>query len=173
MRFLAAGLTAITLLATAAPAARAQGRPIELGIDGALIFVLDDPTVVTLGVPIQQFRIGFHTTPTMSIEPMGSLNYLHVDDFDVTQLTLGVGVLFHRTADRTRNQTYFRPFVQFSSVSAEGTSESGAALGIGFGIKNPIANRLATRLEAFLAHDFDDGGSTSIGGLFGLSFFPR
>ena len=94
-------------------------------------------------------------------------------DLDVSTVSLGVGVLFHMTPDRTRSQIYFRPFAGFTSASGFGQSESDPNLGIGLGLKTPFANRLATRLEAFLAHQFETNGTTSLGVLFGLSFFPR
>jgi hypothetical protein len=173
MRIFAAGLTMVTLLAAAVPTASAQARPIELGIDGALSIGLEEPRVTVIAIPFQQFRIGFFISPRTSIEPTLAINHISVDDFDVTTISVGLGVLFHMTPDRTRSQVYFRPFGGFSSISGEGASESGTNLGLGVGIKAPFASRLASRFEAFLAHDFDDGGATSIGLLFGLSFFPR
>ena len=172
MRILAAGLTAITLLAAAVPAARAQSRPVELGIDGALSIGLEDPRVTVIAIPFQQFRIGFFTSPRTSIEPTLAINHISVADFDVTTIAVGLGVLFHMTPDRSRSQVYFRPFGGFSSVSGEGASENGANLGLGAGIKSPFMSRLATRLEVFLSHEFD-AEVTSVGLLFGLSFFPR
>lgn len=173
MRTLAAGLTAIALLAMTVPAARAQAWPIELGVDAALSVGLDEPRVTVIAIPFQQLRVGFFTSPRTSIEPTLSINHVSVDGFDVTTISVGVGVLFHMTPDRTRSQIYFRPFGGFASVSTDVGDESGANLGLGVGLKTPFANRLATRLEAFVAHDFEDPGTTSVGLLFGLSFFPR
>jgi hypothetical protein len=172
MRTLAAGLIAITLLGTTVPAARAQARPIELGVDAALQVGLDEPRVTVISIPIQRFRVGFFTSPRTSIEPMLAINHFSVEDVDVTTISIGVGVLLHMTPDRTRSQIYFRPFGGFTSISGDAGSESGGNLGLGLGLKTPFADRLATRLEAFLAHEFE-GSTTSIGVLFGLSFFPR
>jgi hypothetical protein len=179
MRTLAAALTAITLLATA-PAARAQTSPIELGIDAALSVGLDEPRVTVIAIPFQQFRIGFFLSPRTSIEPTLAINHIDAEedpefgiDPDITTISVGAGVLFHLTPDRTRSQIYFRPFGGFTSVSLLGESESDPNLGLGLGLKTPFANRLASRLEAFVAHEFDGDGTTSVGVLFGLSFFTR
>ncbi|MFN2566623.1 MAG: hypothetical protein ABR499_16625 [Gemmatimonadaceae bacterium] len=178
MRTLAAGLTAITLLVITGPFASAQARPIELGIDAALSFGLDEPRVTVIAIPFQQFRVGFFTSPRTSFEPTLAINHVDIDDpngldLDATTISIGLGVLFHLTPDRTQSQIYFRPFGGFTSVSAFGESESDPNLGLGLGLKTPFANRLATRLEAFVAHQFDGDGTTSVGVLFGLSFFPR
>jgi hypothetical protein len=167
-----AGLAVIVALAGAAPLANAQARPIELGIDGALSIGLEEPRVTVVAIPFQQFRVGFFMSPRTSIEPTLSINHISVQDVDLTTISLGVGVLFHTHGDRTRSQIYFRPFAGFTSLSGDAGSESGANLGLGVGLKAPFASRLASRFEAFLAHDFDAEAS-SIGILFGLSFFTR
>jgi hypothetical protein len=91
---------------------------------------------------------------------------------DFSTINLGLGVLFHLSPDRTRTQTYLRPFGGFTTFS-NGASDSQANLGFGVGFNTPFANRrVATRLEAFLSHVFDDPNDfTSVGALFGLSFF--
>ena len=129
--------------------------------------------VTALTIPAQQFRVGFFTSPSRSIEPTLAVNFVRVEGDNFSQIVLGLGVLFHMTPDRTRSQTYFRPFAGISTVSGGGASDTGARLGLGFGIKSPLVPRLSSRLEAFVAHQFDDDDQTSIGVLFGLSFFPR
>lgn len=175
MRSLAAGLTAFTLAAVTPPLARAQTNLIELGVDGALEIILEDPRVTTIGIPIGQFRVGFFTSPTLSWEPSLALNYVNFEGGgDASRIRLGLGLLFHLSPDRTRPQTYLRPFGGLTTVS-NGASDTDAHLGFGMGFKIPWANRrLATRLEAFLQHVFTEpDGVTSVGALFGLSFFTR
>ncbi len=174
MRSLATGLTAITLLAVAPSLAQAQ-HPIELGLDAALAIRLDEPRVTTLTIPFQRFRVGIFTSPTRSFEPWLAVNLAAVQGGgNFSTINLGLGVLFHLSPDRTRTQTYLRPFGGITTVSA-GDSETDAHLGFGVGLKTPWANRrLATRLEAFLQHTFSEPDDvTSIGVFFGLSFFPR
>jgi hypothetical protein len=174
MRSLAAGLTAFTLFAVTPALGRAQANPVELGIDAAIAVALEDPRVTIVGIPVQQFRVGFFTSPTLSWEPTLSLTHISGGGLELTTISLGLGVLFHLSPDRTRSQVYLRPFGGFTSVS-NGASETDPNLGFGLGFKAPFANqRLATRLEAFVEHSFaDPEGITSVGALFGLSFFTR
>jgi hypothetical protein len=155
-------------------ALHAQANPVELGIDGALAVTLDDPRVTTLGIPVQQFRVGFHQSPTLSIEPTLAINYINIEGFgDGSTISLGVGLLFHRSPNRARGRAYFRPFGGFTKVSNGG--DTSPNLGFGVGYTAPFADRrLATRLEGFVNHTFVDGDdATSIGGTFGFSFFTR
>jgi hypothetical protein len=174
MRTLNARLMAVAMLACAPSALRAQADPVELGIDAALAVTIDDPRVATLGVPVQQFRVGFHNSPTLSIEPTLAMNYINVEGFgDVSTISLGVGLLFHTSPNRARGRAYFRPFGGFTKVSDGG--DTSPNVGIGVGYTAPFADRrLATRLEGLLRHTFVDGDdTTSIGVMFGLSFFTR
>jgi hypothetical protein len=175
MRSLAAAFTTLPLLAIAPAFALAQTNPIELGVDAALAIGLDEPRVTTIAIPIQRFRAGFFTSPTRSFEPWLAVNFAAVQGGGTSStINLGLGVLFHLSPDRTRTQTYMRPFGGFTSFS-NGASDTQATVGFGVGFKNPFANRrLATRLEAFLSHVFNDPNDfTSVGLLFGLSYFTR
>lgn len=175
MRSLAAGLTALTLIALAPSLTRAQTHPIELGVDGELAIALGTPRVTTLAIPIGQFRVGFFTSPTLSWEPSLALNYVSFQGGgNASRIRLGLGLLFHMSPVRTQPQTYLRPFGGFTTVS-NGGSNTDAHLGFGVGVKIPWTNRrLATRLEGFLQHLFNEpDGVTSLGALFGLSFFTR
>ena len=175
MRSLPVGMTALTLLALSPDAADGQTYPIELGIDAAVTVRLDEPRVTTLTIPIQRFRAGFFTSPTLSIEPSFALNYSRVQGGgSFSSMALTVGALFHLSPDRMRDQVYLRPFVGFTRFS-NGASDADPHLGFGAGIKFPWANRrLATRVEAFLQHVFAEPEDASfLGVLFGLSFFTR
>lgn len=175
MRSLAAGFAVVTVLAAAPAFASAQSNPIELGVDAALAIGLDEPRVTTIAIPIQRFRAGFFTSPTRSLEPWLAVNFAAVQGGgSLSTINLGLGVLFHLSPDRTRTQAYMRPFGGFTSF-ANGASNTQATVGFGVGFKSPFANRrLATRFEAFLSHVFDDPNDfTSVGLLFGLSYFTR
>ena len=174
MRTLSTRLLTVAMLACVPAAVRAQRSPVELGIDAALAVTIDDPTVTTLGIPVQQFRVGFHTSPTLSVEPTLAINYINIEGFgDVSTLSVGVGLLFHMSPNRARGRAYVRPFGGFMKVSDGG--DTSPNIGIGVGYTAPFADRrLATRLEGFLNHTFLDGDDTSsIGVMFGLSFFTR
>lgn len=174
MRTLSTRLLTVAMLACAPLALYAQATPVELGIDAALAVTIDDPRVTTLGIPVQQFRVGFHTSPTLSVEPTLAINYINIEGFgDVSTLSLGLGLLFHTSPNRARGRAYFRPFGGFVKVSDGG--DTSPNIGIGVGYTAPFADRrLATRLEGLLNHTFVDGDdTTSLGVMFGLSFFTR
>jgi hypothetical protein len=177
MRTLAAGLAVVTLVGFSPSRARAQANLVELGVDGALAITLEDPSVTTLAIPIERFRVGFFTSSTLSWEPWLALTYVNVEGPGGTAstVTAGLGLLFHQSRIRTRTHTYMRPFGGLTTQSFGGSSDTDAHLGFGIGVKMPWQNRrLATRLEAFLQHVFaDPEGITSVGVLFGLSFFTR
>jgi hypothetical protein len=164
----------VALLVLVPTVTRAQTNPIELGIDAALAVSIDDPRVTTIAIPVQQFRVGFFRSPTVSIEPTLAINYINIEDFgDLSTITLGVGVLFHTSPDRARSRAYFRPFAGFTKISDGGDTSPNLGLGVGF--KIPFADRrLATRLEAVVNHVFEDPDDfTTVGALIGLSFFTR
>jgi len=159
--------------ATATPA-----RPVELGLDAGVSFTLDDPKASMIQIPVQSVRAGFFFTDNVSVEPALSLNSVHVNGGGtVTSYTAEVGLLWHFARLAQTHRVYLRPFagVTGTSISGEG-SNTQTALGAGLGIKCPIANRLATRVEANYAHYLKSGDTDAvnlIGLRFGLSFFTR
>src|SRR5687767_8499317 len=121
MRTLNARLIAAAMLGCAPAGLSAQANPVELGIDAALAGTIDDPRVSTIGIPVQQFRVGFHSSPTLSIEPTLAINYINIEGFgDLSTISLGVGLLFHTSPNRARGRAYFRPFGGFTKVSDGG-----------------------------------------------------
>jgi hypothetical protein len=178
MRRLAVAVIAV--LALSSPALAQGGNPIELGIDGALSYGFDSPHITTLSIPVNRLRVGFFTSPRVSIEPYGSLDYSHVNDNSSSFLNLGVGGLYHFGVARNAPQPYVRPFAELFHTSFDGnngsTSSTAFALGGGVGVKIPIANHFAWRLEGALRHAFEHDNidsSTAFSAFFGLSFFTR
>jgi hypothetical protein len=112
---------AVAVLVLLTSTARAQGRPVELGIDAGGSLDLSSGNAVVVGVPVQDFR---------------GLNFLKIGSESDTQLALG-GAL---------------------------------------GVKIPIGERLATRLEGSFTHGFESsgsGGGSALGLTVGLSFYTR
>lgn len=144
----------------------------ELGADAGLSFGLDDPSVTTLQIPVQNIRAGIHVSDVLSIEPFFGLNYFKIEDLDaVTTYQFGVGGLYHFSTDRTRSQMYIRPALSIVGVSAGGNSDSEVGIGVGLGMKWPRAGgRWAWRGEGNISV-IDD--QTTIAALFGISFFTR
>jgi hypothetical protein len=173
-------LSAATLV-IAAPSANAQrssqrgSTPIELGIDGAIIFGLDNPHATALALPLQDFRIGFVVSDQFEIEPRFNLTSVHSGGVSATDYNFELGVLYQPAGDRVGKGLYGRPFVGISGSSATGfASDNSGVMGLGLGLKIPFSDRrLASRLEAAYAHGFGNGGSNAIAILFGLSFFTR
>jgi len=177
-RSLLAGVAGLALVAGTAAAQPAAGapQPLELGLDGGITVGLGDLEGTAIQFPAQNFRVGFFRSPTMSIEPYGALNYFTVGDADLTQISVGTGLLFHFSPDRTQSQTYLRPFVGLDFIGGDGDSETQFELGAGLGVKVPWQDRFAWRLEAAVGHAVETDampGGTSIRLLAGLSFFTR
>jgi hypothetical protein len=167
------------LLVSLAPAAKAQrshnSRPIEFGVDGALIFGLDDPRFTALVIPMPVFRVGFQMTDKVALEPKLQLATVRGGGVTATDYGIEIGVVYSPNGDRVGNGLYGRPFIGISgsSISGGGSDSNGEA-GLGIGLKIPFADRrLATRWEANYAHGLGTPSTNAISLLFGLSFFTR
>ena len=165
-------------LPSSSEAQRSSGRgstPIELGIDGGVIFGLDNPKVSVVSLPLQDFRIGFIVSPKWELEPRFNLTSVHGGGFSATDYSFELGALYQPAGDRVGKGLYARPFLGLAgtSVSGGGSDHNGFG-GLGLGVKLPFQDRrLATRMEAAYSHTFGNGGANAIGVLFGLSFFTR
>ena len=171
-------------------------RPIELGIDAAVVRERSDNiTATSFRLPIGRFRVGFHLTDAISLEPSVAFAYARstIENRTTGEETSGsgtgyeldVGMLYHLRTDRSRMQPYLRPFLGVHGSSSDSdsgfeTSATKLAFGGGLGFKFPMANRLGTRLELGFSHetedDSDNGGGPSRNSFyvaFGLSFFTR
>jgi hypothetical protein len=155
----------------------AQGRPAELGIDGGFAILADGGSSFSFQLPFQSFRVGFFPSDAVSIEPALSVNYLKFEGVHaVYTLDFALGGLYHFVSDRGRSQPYFRPFVGIDLIGAGGESVSQFHVGGAFGVKLPVANQLAVRLEAGFRHEFENddlSGGSRITAAVGLSIFTR
>ena len=176
--------------------AQSVQRPIELGIDAALVREsTDNLTGTSFQLPISRFRVGFHLSDAISVEPSISFIYGRStfenpvtgeeNTSSGTGYELDLGMLYHFRTDRTKAQPYVRPF--FGLHGSSNNNDSGfdssvnkLAFGGGVGFKFPASNRLGTRLELGFAHETEDdsenGGGPSRDSFylaFGLSFFTR
>jgi Outer membrane protein beta-barrel domain len=168
--------------------ATAQNRVIELGIDGAISRTTQDVpgvdvSATNVNIPVSSFRLGFLTANrVLSVEPALAAFRSATDNATFTNLQLDLGLLYHFRTDALRAQPYLRPFAglertSFSTDEPDASdSRTHTRIGGALGIKLPIMNRLAGRLEGRFAHGFesDDVGATNEYALvFGLSFFTR
>jgi hypothetical protein len=156
--------------------------PVELGFDAGLGRQLSGGVnkVTAFQAPIQQIRAGFFLSPAVSIEPTFSLTTGSVSGpggGSFTDYGIGAGMLWHLSQSRSANQMYVRPFLGFSGTSASGAASTSAlSFGGGFGVKMPMANRFATRLEANLSQTQAHNGiptQSALGLLFGLSVYTH
>jgi hypothetical protein len=154
--------------------------PVELGVDaGVAIDLSGDQKTTVFQFPIQRLRAGFFLSPTLSLEPSLGLQSFSVSDGGPhgTVYDIGAGLLWHFSPDRTMNQLYLRPFIDLVGSSGSGDdSDSAFSFGGGFGVKIPVANRFATRLEGYLSHTGEHDGIDSnnqLGLLFGLSVYTH
>jgi hypothetical protein len=164
------GIAASVALALPASGA-AQGRPVELGIDAGGSFDLSGSNIVVIGVPVQDFRAGFFISDAVSVEPRVALTFIDQDGSSLTAIAAQLGPVVHFSPDRTRAQGYVRPFGGVSYITDNGALFS---LGGALGVKLPIAERLAARVEGSYVHGFDSFyGGDALGLMVGLSFFTR
>ena len=187
MRFLLAPAAAITALAAFAPTAASQlapPLPIELGVDAAIS--TDDVTdATTIQVPLQRLRVGFFVSPRLSVEPALAFIRASGDGGSATSFTGDVGLLAHLAGvptGRARTPSLFvRPFVGLTRASFDfdddtDGSTTRANAGVGLGVKLPVADRLAWRLEgvytrAFKSDEFPAANAFALN--VGLSFHTR
>jgi hypothetical protein len=155
----------------------AQGRPAELGIDGGLAILLDGGSSFSFQLPFQSLRVGVFTSDAVSFEPAVALNYLKFEGVSaVYTLDFALGGLYHFVSDRGRSQPYVRPFAGIELIGAGGETISQFHAGGAFGVKVPVANQLAVRLEAGVRHEFENddlSGGDRVTAAVGLSIFTR
>jgi len=166
----------------------ANSRPIELGLDAALIHESSDNFSVTqIALPVSRFRVGFFLSDAVAFEPSVAVQYtrVKVDDSGTgndetssgTAYDVDFGLLYHFSTSRAETQTFIRPFVGIHGASGDVGHTSQAVFGGALGFKNPLTSRLAARFEVGAAHRTEDEPnfpSTNV--LFfslGLSFFTH
>lgn len=185
---------ALTVVALAAPAARAQSstavvqapNSVELGLDAGATFGLGSRSSIDVNLPAQRARIGFflNNDTRVSIEPAASFNYGKTKGSPgVSSYNLELGALYHFRPNRLVSEVtpasrssvaYFRPFVGFTGRSIGGgtPNTNDGYVGAGLGIKTPFRTNIALRFEGNLGYGFNNKAAR-IGLGAGLSFFTR
>lgn len=176
-------------------------QPLEIGMDGAISLGLSDQGT-TIQLPQQKVRVGYFFNDQISIEPAlgfdrfsisrtvpnGAGGTVDIKSSD-SRLALDIAALYHLGIDRAMNQIYIKPVIGFRRFAetdkfgstTESESITFTQVGVGAGIKMPLFNRVATRLEAEFRNQLTkkiDATTTidaqnSINLLFGLSFYTR
>ena len=173
----------------AAPLAAQPARtvPIELGVDAAIS--TDDVTDATeISIPLQRLRAGFFLSPRISLEPTLAYNRASADDGSANAFDGALGLLAHVVGSPTghirTSSLFVRPFAGLSRLSFDiddpdgGTNESvtQANAGVGLGVKLPVGDRLAWRLEGIYTRRFESDefpSSNAFALTLGLSFHTR
>jgi hypothetical protein len=152
----------------------AQSRPIELGVDAGLTYRANSPHVTTIGIPLQDLRIGITVADKITLEPRGSLDYAKVQGSSAAwNLALGAGVLYH--LNTLKSGPYFRPFATWNHYAVGSNSASQFSAGAGLGIKTGTGG-VVGRFEAAYEHAFSNNNfakSDYVVLLLGLSVFTK
>jgi hypothetical protein len=155
----------------------AQRRPVELGVDGGLGLNFNGRTLTTFSVPIQSLRVGFMVSNNVSIEPSTAINILKLEGSEaIATISLSLSGLFHFTPDRSTAQAYFRPQAGLNFITGGGESASQFGAGGGFGVKMPVADQIAIRLDGSFVHSFENddfAASNGIAATVGFSVFTH
>lgn len=187
-------VTAITALVAPLAQAQRQSTLIELGLDASFARTsyhsepdaLGRETTVnvnTINIPLSVIRAGFFITESVAIEPAFGLHYERVGDASTSQTVFDIGLPIYLSPNRRENQIFIRPVVGLSHITADatsrdnaGSSDTQANVGVGLGIKMPLTDRFATRVEAQYRHAPKSGHLSSydqIAALAGISVYVR
>jgi hypothetical protein len=151
---------------------------VDLGIEFDMNDVADETVNTTsISIPLAYLRVAFYASDQVWIEPRMTLIFLNIEGSSSTALNFegGFGVDFQ--TDATRARPYIRPFGGLLYVdSGEGDAATQVSLGSGIGLKVPMVERLASRLEGGVSYSFESDDLASALGIyvtFGFSFFTR
>lgn len=150
----------------------AQRRGVEIGLDGGAEYSLD-AGLLTIAIPFQRVRAAFPSGDRLAFEPALSFTRASAGGVSLAVIVFEVGALYEFGAT---HGTYTRPFVGFEYADASFSSgDSIVDLGIGFGTRSRVADRLAVRIEGTVTGRFGRGGGSDgvFGVTAGLSFFTR
>jgi hypothetical protein len=185
-------VTAITGLIAPLALAQRQSTLVELGIDASFARTsyhsepdaLGRETTVnvnTIDIPLGVIRAGFFITESVAIEPAFGLHYERIGDGSTSRTLFDIGLPIYLSPNRRENQIFIRPVVGLSHISSDpptgsGNSDTQANVGVGLGIKMPISDRFAARIEAEYRHAPKSDHLSSydqIAALAGISVYVR
>lgn len=148
-----------------APAAPVQ-RPVEIGFDfGLELLQFEGETAWDVSIPggggfysyQTGFRVGFPVSDAVRIEPAIGFSYLSEEDVSFYNLRLIPSVVAD-VGGRADGPKYFvKAGAGVRVVGGDIDSEAQFLAGGGFGIRTPIAQRLAQRVELTYTRAFESG----------------
>src|SRR5438477_8375450 len=139
-------------------AAQTAGRGLELGADGAIVTIVSPgrrtismitlPLFFTPSTLVPTLRVGFAAGPRARIEPTFGYFRSHQTGSTTANASLDVGVPIDFTTDATRAQMFVRPVIgaRYTTSTFSGSSTV-SAYGAGLGVRLPVGDRVAARLE--------------------------
>jgi opacity protein-like surface antigen len=110
----------------------------------------------------------------LSIEPTVGFSWLDRGDVSITQLALTGRVLYHFSADPTEPRFYVGGGAGFSLIDLADQQETQFGVGGGLGVKLPVADRMAIRIEGSFSRNFETDqlpAASVLGAVVGFSFF--
>ena len=155
------------------PTLIAQQPGMEIGMDGGFEYAFD-ADLFTIAIPVQRIRVAFPSAGRLAWEPNFSFTRLSTNGASATALTLQVGALYN--VGSVSNRTFARPFAGLEYLDFSGSdSETVFDLGVGFGTRSRLVDRLALRIEGTFTGRFGQSGGAdaALGATAGLSFYTR
>ena len=159
----------------------AQSGSVEIGFDTGLSLTMPSDTdfrdydnVTSIDVPRQSIRVGFFVSDQLSIEPAVGFSWLDAGGESLTQLALAGRVLYHFSPDPTRPRFYLGGGAGLNLIDLAEQQETQFGVGGGLGVKLPVADRMAIRLEGSFGRYFETDllpATSVIGAVVGFSFF--
>jgi len=184
------GVLAVLVLIRPGPARAADPGTWEFGIDaGFNVTYVDDEdgSILSVGVPtaefgllLQHLRVARFLTPGIEVESSVGFSYLGDHGYSLWRLGVGVDGIYNLVAGEDPGSTRPIPFLRAGGVlnvyGQEQSSETQLGLGAGAGVRFPLGNRFALRVEAGGARHFETDelqGHWDVTGSVGLSVFSR
>jgi len=160
----------------------AQGRPVELGLDGAVSISRVDAvggvasnSVQAWAFPAQRLRVGVFPADHLQLQFTMGFSVADFGDVSTVRLILGLATVYRVTGRDARSGLFASGGFAVDLLSHNG-SDAQWTVGGGVGYKMPLGDRLAFRPALEVGRSFRSllrPGNTTVSGLLGLSFFTR
>ena len=160
----------------------AQGRPVELGVDGAVSVSRIDgvggagsTSAQSWAFPVQRARVGFYPAGHLQLQFTMGFSVADFGAVSTVRFTLGLATVYQVTGRDARSGLFASGGVALDLLSRNGSDVQWTAGG-GIGYRAPLGDRLAFRPALEVGRAFGSrlrAGSATVSGLVGLSFFTR
>lgn len=157
-----------------------QGRPVEVGIDGAISvgFVStpegqESEDVQTWAFPVQRIRVGMYLANGVQAQLSSGFEVADYGSVSTVRFSFGLAGLVHLSGDRTKRGAYVSAGGGLDLLS-EDESDVQWSAGGGGGYKIPLGDHLSLRPGLEIARWFASSrrrAETVVSGLIGVSVF--